>query len=293
MAVLGAAAFCAASGAAAMPAASAQPAAPGAKLGVTVGKDGWITYTTTRYQSLKLSGVTRSTVQGKKSADGTCTIGSSGTAAAGSPSTYQEETAYNPVKCQSRIVTGKMSAAVARTLEAPAADSSDAKSRVGPMSAAATQYSSAYEKTSWIDPIRITITSLTTNLKWPLWGAGGWLYGRNNPYEFRWDGWKNSGTPKVVFHPVGPINSRSGSGWKVNAAERFTNVDFERYVILVLGPSGWAACGFNTAPAHFNHNVTVGGYRNNWRSWAYSDSKRGGCSNLVHHGQWNGWGWSK
>ncbi|WP_075738356.1 hypothetical protein [Streptomyces acidiscabies] len=81
-------------------------------------------------------------------------------------------------------------------------------------------------------------------------------------------------------------------GWSTGGAETFRNNDFENYVIAALGPSGWAACGFNTDTAVFKHNVHVTGLRNGDYQSKWSDSKAGGCSNLVHHRKSAGYGWT-
>ncbi|WP_277440676.1 hypothetical protein [Streptomyces sp. SPB162] len=271
------------------------PASPSA-LGVTVGSDGWITYTTTRASSLALTDVTTSTLTGTVAADGTCEFSATGTAAAGSAATYQEETAYNPTTCQEKILVGGLSAAAETSLTDPAdaantvttsSNSAEATPGSDPDWGGFTYYKAAYTKTAWIDPVYITITSLTANLQWPLYGKGGYLYGRVNPYEFRYDGWSNSGTPPISFHTMS-----DNSGWYLLEAERFRNVDFEYYILAAFGVAGWAACGFTTAPAVFQHRVQVSGYRNGARGWAWNDSKSGGCANLVHHGQWNNYGWT-
>ena len=51
-------------------------------------------------------------------------------------------------------------------------------------------------------------------------------------------------------------------------------------------------CGFSVAPVVFTHSTTVYGYRNNSRGSSWSDTKNGGCSNLTHHGDQVGFGWT-
>ena len=250
---------------------TASPDPTPSPLGVTVGSDGWITYTNTRAAALALTSPKTTTVNGAFDADGNCVISDSGTIASGASAAYTEETGYNPTTCQERIVTGGVSAATVDGLADPQTADTVGGNDAGVSNvdavAASTSYSSAFEKTAWIDPLNITITSLTTNLRWPLYGAGGTLTGRNNPYEFRYDGWSNSGTPPVRFTTLS-----GNTGWKVNAAESFTNTDFASFVYVVFGVAGWLACGAPlTATAHFHHNVTVLGYRSGSRGWAWSD----------------------
>jgi hypothetical protein len=152
---------------------------------------------------------------------------------------------------------------------------------------AATAYSTAHTKTAWIDPVNITITSLAANLKWPLHGAGGTLTGRVNPYQFKYDGWSSTGPSKITF-PSLP----GDAGWWMRETDSFTNKDFAALVYFLFGPAGWAACGFHlSTTAHFHHDVIVRGYRNGNRGRSWNDSKSGACSNLVHHSEWDGYGW--
>ena len=41
---------------------------------------------------------------------------------------------------------------------------------------ASTTYDYAYTKTAWIDPVNITITSVTPNIQYPISGSGRWVY---------------------------------------------------------------------------------------------------------------------
>jgi hypothetical protein len=279
--------------------------------GVSVGSDGWISYTNGQATALGVTDSTVSTVSGTVDADGNCTFDNTYTGTAASP-TYQEEVGYNPTTCQDRILTGTITTTAEASLVSPAdtntvaetpqtatdtGASSDSVSALAPpydtagtsqsdaTDASTTYYSSAHTKTSWIDPIDVTITSLTTNLRWPLYGAGGSLTARNNAYKFKYDGWSTSGTPTPG------ISSVSG-GWGTGGSETFKNNDFEYYVIAVFGVAGWAACGYSTATAVFKHNVHVYGYRSGSYYSTWSDTKSGGCSNLVHHRTSYGYGWT-
>jgi hypothetical protein len=258
---------------------------------------GWLQYTTTVASQLTLTNASTTTVTGTMESDGSCDIQSAGTAAATSADTFEEVTASNPLTCQDQILTGTLTAGDLTTLSAlstnpnGSADTaavSDSAAALASASPASTSYQKAYVKTAWIDPLDITITSLADNLKWPLYGAGGTLTARVNPYEFKYDGWSSSGPSKIKF-----VTLSGNTGWSVNETDHFTNTDFASFVYVVFGVAGWLACGAPlTATAHFNHNVTVYGYRNNRRGWAWKDSKSGACTDLVHHAGWDGFGWA-
>jgi hypothetical protein len=266
----------------------APPSSPG-PLAVTTSSNGWITYGNLQASSLDITNQTTSIITGTVNSAGDCTISDSQEAAASSTSEYFEETAYNPTTCQAQVLTGGLSSTAESSLGLPA-DPTTQSADIDVSGSGSTTYQSAYSKSRWVDPLDITITSMTANLKWPLYGASGKVSGRNNPYEFKYDGWSNSGTPKVKVKSFN--TSDHGPGWYSGAAETFTNTDFEEYLEAVLGPAAIAACDWNTAPAVFHLHDTVTGWQSDWRGWAYSDTKKGGCANLVHHSANNGWGWT-
>jgi hypothetical protein len=261
--------------------------------GVVYQPGGWLDYTKTLASKLTLKDARTATLSGTRAADGSCAFRSAGTAAAGSAATFQEETAFNPQTCQEKILTATLTSADAPILATaaggtPVSGSARAGQAAAGAAPAATSYSSAYEKTAWIDPLNITITSLADNLRWPLYGAGGTLTARVNPYDFQYDGWSTTGPSPIRF-----VTLAGNTGWSVNETDHFTNTDFASLVYVVFGVAGWLACGApTTATAHFNHNVTVYGYRSGSRGWAWNDSVSGACSDLVHHSQWNGFGWT-
>jgi hypothetical protein len=155
----------------------------------------------------------------------------------------------------------------------------------------ATQTSKAYGGSRWIDPLFIVITALTVDLTWKHNGSSvpsaSYVI---KPYEFRYDGWYNSGTP----HPPFTFKPRSVN---VTASETFVNTDFENLLLAIAAPFGpgavaavIAACGFDTSPAVFKHTESITGKADGSFSWSYHDSKKGGCSDLVHHGSYYGYG---
>jgi len=269
--------------------------------GVSGSPDGWITYTRPLASRLSLKDVRVTTVAGRHDAAGGCVVGSSASestaAAPGSPASFQEEVAFNPRSCRERVLSGTLTAAGLSRLNAlrsgrsgaPVTASGRAQSARPPASRTAdtTSYQSAYTKTAWIDPLDITITSLANNLTWPLYGAGGTLTETAYPYDFPYDGWSSSGVSFSPFY----YTSSYGGGWYISASDQFTNTDFATFVYVVFGFAGWAACGFpTTATAVFNHDVTTYGYSSDARNRSWSDTANGACVDLVHHGEWDGFG---
>lgn len=271
-----------------------------ADLGITVSPDGWINYSSTLDPSVQLENVTVQELTGTWTADGRCQI--SGQLTSSSADVYSEEIAYNPLLCASRVRTGTVVSGVdplavpkalranvktpaPATMAVPAAKSSS-RAGAGTMAAAAVSYQTAHTKTSWIDPVNATITSQTVNMTWPLYGAGGTLSATWPSYKTPIDNWQ------------GPYVSTSGfvglsgdTGWSYTANSHFINTDFATAVYILLGLSGWLACGAHlTNQADFYHSVTINGLRSGSYTHSWNDSKSGACSNLVHHGTSNGAG---
>ncbi|MEK8109730.1 hypothetical protein NKG94_45385 [Micromonospora sp. M12] len=135
-------------------------------VGITVRPDGWIEYASV-LRSVGVSG-TSSRVAGVREKNGGCTLAGSDKASSGSSrTTYTEEVAYNPATCEFDILVADLTPAQAANINslggAKAIDASSARN-AGNMAPAATY--SRYLKTSWIDPINITISSQK-------WGSSG------------------------------------------------------------------------------------------------------------------------
>lgn len=158
-----------------------------------------------------------------------------------------------------------------------------------------TRTSKAYGGSRWVDPLFIVITALTIDLTWNHNGrsvpSASYVI---KPYKFKYDGWTTSGTP----HP--PFTFKRGSV-NVTASETFKNVDFEQLLLYLASllpfPASlsaettvYAACGFDASPAVFKHTESITGKADGSYSWSYSDSKKGGCSDLVHHDTYTAYG---
>lgn len=274
--------------------ASASPASATNALGVVAAPGGWLEYTHTLASKLRLQHAATKLVKGSVGADGTCRSTDSGTAQPGAAATFEEEVAVNPMTCETKVIVGALDAndvAILNTIGGGTAGDAASQNTTRIMKSAAnttltamtTSYASAYTKTAWIDPVNITITSLASNITWPLYGAGGTVAWSGRAYDFPYDGWSSTG---VALH-----FSWLSNGVRNESTDSFTNSDFAALVYAIFGAGGWLACGAQfTTTAHFNHDVTVIGYDNGGRGWAWNDAKSGACANLVHHGSWNGYG---
>jgi hypothetical protein len=265
-----------------------EAAAPGLP---TVTADGWMHYNNTLVDKIELINPTTTTTVGARDAEGHCVIASEGNVE-GDSSTFffEEDIAFNPNTCEKQTVRASINATTAAQLdglasgaEAPADQlHQSATAPDAPETIATTLPWHAYVKTAWIDPVNITITSLADDIQWNRQLA---MSSEVNNYKFRYDGWTvTPGTP--------PINWSSGSGWKATSThDTFRNVDFERIIVALFGPAGFAACHFNFHPAVFTHSLTATGRTNGVFVSHFSDTANGGCVNLVHHRAWSGFGY--
>jgi hypothetical protein len=257
----------------------------------------WAKFANPMSNRLHLSGAHTVTIRGTADPTGSCFFQETGSVAAGGPAVYTEQLAVDASQCVEQVLEGTPTKAdlaylnsldTSRGLGTPSKASATSP-KVGPASpllAAATTSSSAYEKTSYKDPVNITITSLSANLTWAHNGSSvpSASY-RIVPYEFQYDGWSNTGTP----HPGFNFTSSSVS---IQANETFKNTDFEQLLLaaglLTCGPAClaavYAACGFTVAPAVFTHREYIKGNADGGYNWGFNDSATGGCSSLINNG---------
>ena len=257
--------------------------------GISVKSDGWISYAP---QVTSTTGTTV-TVAGTRSDDGGCTL--TGDASSG-PDTYTEEVGYNPATCQFKLrtTTGVAPATTAGPVSTTADTSLnslttkttvDSLATTDSLAAAAVYTYKRYLKTSWIDPINITISSQTVAFQWTNVGWTKWAYARNS--------FKGcvAGACLDKTYIVSGSDSFTAltGGWRKTANVHFRNTSFAKWVAAVLGLTGWAACGFPTSfQADFYHQDQVSGYKSGAWATHWSDSKSGACTNLVHHGDATG-----
>lgn len=264
-------------------------------VGIKVRPDGWIEYDSI-LRSVGASGKT-SRVAGTREKDGGCTLSGSDEARFGSSrTTYTEELAYNPATCEFDVLVADLTPSQAADLNSMSgAASSDVSStkgagdafslyKAGDATTAATTYS-RYLKTSWIDPINITISSQKVGLKWTSSSWLNWAYQRDS-----FKGCINGVCLDETYIVSGSDSlSTLSDGWKKTANVHFRNTSFALWVVAILGASGWAACGFPAnSQADFYHTDSVTGYKNGGSAWNWNDSKSGACTNLVHHGDETG-----
>jgi hypothetical protein len=144
----------------------------------------------------------------------------------------------------------------------------------------------AMSQSTWVDPVFITITGLIHDMGWPTQNLNGMqAHYKGYPYHF-------------VHETFWGQNLRGGLGTEGNHFRSYTdfdinNTEFQKVIWVTMGLSGFIACGATTGPAHFHHEDGLNGYKdgNGWYQWWNSDSKDGACTNLVHHDQFNQYGW--
>jgi hypothetical protein len=183
---------------------------------------------------LGLTGLKTVTLAGKVGSNGSCSFTDSGKVAPGTPGSYSEDLAYNTSTCQEKVLTGNLTkaelgevntafgqAGASGTSSATLENSSATSLKAGAVSPNFISQTSAYEKSAWIDPFFITITSMADDLTWDYTGsAWTWASASVHPYEFAYDGWTNSGTPNINWYS-GTYNIG------MDESETFYNNDFE------------------------------------------------------------------
>lgn len=257
----------------------------------------WSTFAHPISNRLHLGGVHTVTIRGTADPGGTCSFEVTGAVPAGGAPVFTEQVAVDSSQCLEQVIEGtptQTDLAYLNSLDTSGGSGTPSTATATSTNfgstkavlAAATTSSSAYEKTAYVDPVDLTITSLSANLTWAHNGSSvpSASY-RIVPYEFQYDGWSNTGTP----HPGFNFTSSSVS---IQANETFKNTDFEALLLsgslASCGPGCAAAiiaaCGFSVAPAVFAHREYIQGNASGGYNWSYNDSATGGCSSLINSG---------
>jgi streptogramin lyase len=264
--------------------------------GVVVSPNGWVHYEESPQAYLVAeSESTRAKIFGKRLPGGGCRFKEQATIPPNALEVVEEEIAYNPKSCES-IVEQKFSL---RPPTQKAEFGSGAQTQATSSSPSEIQFKSGHTKTQWVDPPGLTITSVNADLTWPVAGPTAGVRGKAYQYAFNWDGWKKSGLKESTVYKVttqDPNETIMGSktynyadGWSFHAHEDFTNTDFYKALVALLGV-GSLACTEPGVPAVFHHAVKVTGYRSGQMGYWRETTKKGACNNLVHKVERIGWG---
>ena len=263
--------------------------------GVSVDADGTFHYTNALSSPQDLSGAVTTVVQGTRNASGSCVFSDPSSSGAH----FGTEIAYNPTTCQDTTLFGQLTAkgiadlAVISPVTTPSptavtkfvAPASQSSAVVTPSSYDGWQ--SAYNKVAFIDPINLTIVSLSNNFTWEINGTGV-IYGNTtaSAYMEHFGGDVTTstgfGTSYTNIQGTYGIQSTTWNSW--------TNSDFEAWMVFFSGNAGYAACGFNSSPSQFYIAPTVTG--NSDTTFTHSDvhTKSGGCTDLIHTNYNSGYG---
>lgn len=223
-------------------------------------------------------------VKGSRDGNGDCLFADIQVVSPGSSGVFTEDVAFNPTTCDRMVLTSPLDAAASTALAnltAEPASPPATTAAAGPTGPVGSQ------KSSWYDPVQITITSLAANAAINYDGHGNDTYGASS-YVFKYDGW-TGGPPALRPTDFGddPL--------QLIASVTNYNRDFLAIMIALATLSGvpgasaavMAACGFPTSTlARFSHYEVVDVYKSGQVVGQDNDTKSGACSNLVHHHQW-------
>ncbi len=273
--------------------ASASASTPSASpvLPMTVDATGWIHYENLEITSLALKDRKVATVSGRRDKDGSCVFGENARLTLGGPAGYSEEVAFNPNTCQAKVESGTLSQSaegnqpntnpntgLIETSESTPVGTASTPSSASVAGPATTQSFADFEKVSYVDPLDITITSLTNNLHWE--SSNNRITEANATgvsYKFAWDNWSASNMTWTWWgYPSYPSYTED------QVAQTFYNTDFEAVIVAIMGYAGYAACGFDSSPATFYLAPQVKGTPSGYYYYGHLNSVSGGCSDLVH-----------
>ena len=258
--------------------------------GVSVDAGGTFHYTNALSSPQDLSGAVTTVVQGTRNASGSCVFSDPNSSGA----LFGTEIAYNPMTCQDTTLFGQLTAKGIADLAAisPATTSTKFVAPASQSSAVVTPSSydgwqSAYNKVAFIDPINLTIVSLSNNFTWEINGTGV-IYGNTtaSAYMEHFGGDVTTstgfGTSYTNIQGTYGIQSTTWNSW--------TNSDFEAWMVFFSGAAGYIACGFNSNPSQFYIAPTVTGASDTTFYVSDVHTKSGGCTDLIHANYNSGYG---
>jgi len=184
----------------------------------------------------------------------------------------------------------------------PASGAQPPNAGIVPAAASGTSFESAHTKVIWRDPAFLTITSMAVDLSWPLHGSPGPEHSAVYAFEFPFDNWKTTAIkgPYItqsygLYKEEEIMGSRSeaenSADWYASAHDTFHNKDFAQVLAAAYPAFSLGACKESGKEAQFYHDAKVFGYQAGPRGFWSEDSRKGACSNLVHHVTYTNSGW--
>ncbi|HET9198990.1 MAG TPA: fibronectin type III domain-containing protein [Solirubrobacterales bacterium] len=271
--------------------------------GVTESPNGWIHYTpdpagpsvrfeeTVRYHGTPIHGGTGCSIETPSSA----------VMPADGRELIREEIAINPKTCEA-VYLERLIGKAPLPGDGIGLRPTGVQSRSLPPDQEIVRYRDGHNMQMWVDPVGITITGLSIDLHWPLYGAkkGTWT-AKPYSYKFALDGWRAGKTqvdkplPSVIKEKEykdekmwGTAQQGAPSGGKrATAHRRFENIDF--YNAVKAAKLGWACPEGNndvdedgeTDWTVFVHEVQVAGFHNSRMGTWQKNEKWGPCSWMV------------
>lgn len=263
---------------------------------IVVTDDGWIHYES-GLEELGVE-VEQVAIDGVIEADGSCSLsGLTESSDPSAPATVSEEVAFDPATCDAEYLVAEVTPAQAEGLVGPEGENdpvetnetNDAPGATPGFSAmAALPTRTRWVKTAWEDPIWIDISTTAGGLRW---NSSQWLARDSKRTSFKGCVAGECLDETYIVNQANYWGSYSNR-FEWSAVTNFRNTSFLGWVLAVVGPAGWAACGFPTSStANFHHDVQVVGYKTGAWKTVWKDNKNGACTNLVRHRQWDGSSW--
>ncbi|MEJ0014531.1 MAG: hypothetical protein WDN07_02970 [Actinomycetota bacterium] len=263
--------------------------------GVSVDASGTFHYTNTLSSPQDLSGAVTSVVQGTRNSSGACVFSDPNSVGP----KFGTEIAYNPTTCQDTMLFGQLTSKGIADLAAISPASTPSPGTSTKLAGGAAQpsaalspasydgWQSAYNKVAFIDPINLTIVSLSNNFTWEISGSSV-IYGNTTPSAYL----EHFGGDVTTSTGFGTSYTNIGGAYGIQSTtwNSWTNSDFEAWMVFFLGAPGYAACGFNSSSSQFYIAPTVTG--NSDTTFTHSDvhTKSGGCTDLIHTNYNSGYG---